>query len=131
MKVNRRGFVSGFATALAYLACVRPPRLQARRRAAGAGVRVPDCGRAARVAEYDPAAKLSSNENPWGPLDSVMEAMNSAWKYSNRYGYPDGDIKEAIAAITACRRTTSCSAPARAKSWTWWQRRSWRAARRS
>jgi histidinol-phosphate aminotransferase len=50
-----------------------------------------------RVADYDAMAKLSSNENPWGPLDSVMEAMNSAWKYANRYGYPDGGIVQAIA----------------------------------
>ena len=98
MKVNRRGFVSGFATALAY-AGIRPPALLAQAPAPRAG-RAPylTAAAAARVAEYDPAAKLSSNENPWGPLDSVMEAMNSAWKYSNRYGYPDGDIKEAIAA---------------------------------
>jgi len=27
-----------------------------------------------------------------------MEAMNGAWKYANRYGYPDGGIVEAIAA---------------------------------
>ena len=50
-----------------------------------------------RVAEYDAMAKLASNENPWGPLDSVMEAMNSAWKYSNRYGYPDANILQVIA----------------------------------
>ena len=26
-----------------------------------------------------------------------MKAMNNAWKYSNRYGYPDGDIVQEIA----------------------------------
>jgi hypothetical protein len=28
---------------------------------------------------------------------SVMTAMNNAWKYVGRYGYPDGNIVEAIA----------------------------------
>jgi histidinol-phosphate/aromatic aminotransferase/cobyric acid decarboxylase-like protein len=37
-------------------------------------------------------AHLSSNENCWGPPESVMKAMNNAWKYSNRYGYPDGNL---------------------------------------
>ena len=99
MKVNRRGFVSGFATALAY-AGIRPPALLAQAPAprAARGAAYLTAAAASRVAEYDPAAKLSSNENPWGPLESVMEAMNSAWKYSNRYGYPDGGILQAIAA---------------------------------
>jgi histidinol-phosphate aminotransferase len=48
-------------------------------------------------AEYDAYAKLASNENNWGPPESVMKAMNSAWKYANRYGYPDGGIVQAIA----------------------------------
>ena len=38
--------------------------------------------------DYDAFAQLSSNENCWGPPESVMKAMNNAWKYSNRYGYP-------------------------------------------
>ena len=42
-------------------------------------------------------AKLASNENNWGPPESVMKAMNGAWKYANRYGYPDGNIVQAIA----------------------------------
>ena len=48
-------------------------------------------------ADYDAYAKLASNENNWGPPESVMKAMNSAWKYANRYGYPDGNIVQAIA----------------------------------
>jgi len=47
--------------------------------------------------EYDSLIKLASNENPWGPSEAMMEAMNSAWKYSNRYGYPDGNVREVIA----------------------------------
>jgi histidinol-phosphate aminotransferase len=48
-------------------------------------------------AEYDAYAKLASNENNWGPPDAVMKAMTHAWKYANRYGYPDGNIVQAIA----------------------------------
>jgi histidinol-phosphate aminotransferase len=48
-------------------------------------------------AEYDSFAKLASNENNWGPPETVMKAMNAAWKYANRYGYPDGNIVQAIA----------------------------------
>jgi histidinol-phosphate/aromatic aminotransferase/cobyric acid decarboxylase-like protein len=47
--------------------------------------------------DYDALAKLSSNENPYGPPESVMQAMTKAFKYANRYGYPDGDIVQAIA----------------------------------
>ncbi|MGE0362108.1 MAG: histidinol-phosphate transaminase [Vicinamibacterales bacterium] len=48
-------------------------------------------------AEYDAFAKLASNENNYGPPESVMKAMNSAWKYANRYGYPDGNVVQVIA----------------------------------
>jgi histidinol-phosphate aminotransferase len=49
------------------------------------------------AADYDRFAKLASNENNWGPPESVMKAMTSSWKYANRYGYPDGNIVQAIA----------------------------------
>jgi histidinol-phosphate aminotransferase len=48
-------------------------------------------------AEYDSFAKLASNENNWGPPEQVMKAMTGAWKYANRYGYPDGNVIQAIA----------------------------------
>lgn len=48
-------------------------------------------------ADYDRMVKLASNENNWGPPEAVMKAMNGAWKYANRYGYPDGNVVEAIA----------------------------------
>ena len=48
-------------------------------------------------AEYDAFVKLASNENNWGPPDSVMKAMNAAWKYANRYGYPDANVVQVIA----------------------------------
>jgi histidinol-phosphate aminotransferase len=52
---------------------------------------------ASGIEDWDSFAHLSSNENCWGPPDSVMKAMTSAWKYSNRYGYPDGNIVAEIA----------------------------------
>ena len=48
-------------------------------------------------AEYDAFVKLASNENNWGPPENVMQAMNGAWKYANRYGYPDGNVMREIA----------------------------------
>ena len=48
--------------------------------------------------EYDALVKICFNENPYGPPASVREAITAALKYSNRYGYPDGDLLEAIAA---------------------------------
>jgi histidinol-phosphate aminotransferase len=47
---------------------------------------------------YDKLAKLCFNENPYGPPPSVLNAMQGALKYANRYGNPDGGIIEAIAA---------------------------------
>ena len=41
--------------------------------------------------------KLAANENNYGPPEGVLKAMNNAWKYSNRYGYPDGGIMQEIA----------------------------------
>ena len=52
-------------------------------------------------AEYDAYVKLASNENNWGPPESVMKAMNNAWKYTNRYGYPDGNIIRRLPSTTA------------------------------
>jgi histidinol-phosphate aminotransferase len=46
---------------------------------------------------YDSLVKLCYNENPYGPPESVMQAMTRALKYANRYGYPDGNIVEEIA----------------------------------
>jgi len=47
--------------------------------------------------EYQKLVKLASNENPYGPSEQVMKAMNDAWPYANRYVYPNGGIVEAIA----------------------------------
>ena len=90
--LSRRRFMGGAAAALGYLG-LRPGSVM------GASLPRPPKGLAPLQErdDYDSLVKLSSNENPYGPSDAMLEAMNSAWKYSNRYGYPDGNIQEKIA----------------------------------
>jgi histidinol-phosphate aminotransferase len=85
--LSRRGFMGGLAAALGYLGLTPGAAL-----AQGGGRRAitPD--------QYDAFAKLANNENNWGPPETVMKAMTNAWKYANRYGYPDGNLVEEIAA---------------------------------
>ena len=87
--LSRRRFVGGLAAA-GYLTLRGDTELWAQ-----------DARGAPRTAqqldEYDSYAKLSFNENPYGPPESVMQAMTKAFKYANRYGYPDGDIHGEIA----------------------------------
>ena len=91
--VSRRSFFGGLAAALGYLGLGPSTDLFAQNRApqGGGAMRMPS------NSEYDTMAHLSSNENCWGPPESVMKAMNNAWKYSNRYGYPDANIVGEIA----------------------------------
>src|SRR5438094_1360531 len=95
MSVSRRSFVGGLAAALGYLGT--GPDLdvfaQGRPQAPGAAPRM----RPAAAEDWDSFAHLSSNENCWGPPESVMKAMTSSWKYANRYGYPDGNLVAEIA----------------------------------
>ncbi|GMR22051.1 MAG: histidinol-phosphate transaminase [Acidobacteriota bacterium] len=93
--VSRRGFFGGLAAAVGYIG-LRPESLWAQARAATERRR---SARRPRFTEeeYDAYAKLAANENPYGPYESAMEAMNHAFKYANRYGYPDGNIQEEIA----------------------------------
>ena len=92
--VSRRGFVGGLVTALGYLS-LNPDHRALAQVIAGAP---PSPGRQQRSPdEYDALAKLANNENPYGPPESVMKAMTQAFKYANRYGYPDGGIVDAIA----------------------------------
>jgi histidinol-phosphate aminotransferase len=65
---------------------------QGRPQAAGAAPRARSA-----MDDYDAMAKLASNENNYGPPESVMKAMTNAFKYANRYGYPDGGIVQEIA----------------------------------
>jgi histidinol-phosphate aminotransferase len=104
--VSRRHFVGG-ATAAAALGTLglNPSIVEAKvRRAAEIGVRRipggPPMLRAfqSQVDEYDALAHLSSNENPFGPSEKTLEAMRYAFKYSMRYGYPDNNVQERIAA---------------------------------
>jgi len=91
--VSRRQFVGGVAAAIGY-AGLGPNVSVFAQSARAARQKMP---LAEAVAEYDAAAKLANNENPFGPPESVIKAMTEAFKYSNRYGYPDGGIVEAIA----------------------------------
>ncbi len=90
-KLSRRKFMGGAATAIGTLGLV-PGGLRAT-----LGRYAPETGIGQQAGDYDSLAKLSSNENPYGPSPSVLEAMNRAWKYANRYGYPDGDVRSVIA----------------------------------
>ncbi len=88
--VSRRRFMGGLAAILGYLGLGPDAELWAQATRSGRRRRPTE-------AEYDAFAKLSSNENPYGPSESVLEAMHYGFKYANRYGYPDGGILEAIA----------------------------------
>lgn len=89
-RVSRRGFVGGVTSLIGLLSSGRGAGLLAQQGAPAARrVTTPD--------EYDALAKLANNENPYGPPASVLEAMQKAMKYANRYGYPDGGIVEEIA----------------------------------
>jgi histidinol-phosphate aminotransferase len=90
--LSRRGFVGGAATALGYLGLKPGADLWG---ASTSTHRFSAFGQ--QTYDYDSYAKLSSNENPYGPTDKMWEAMDMAKKYSMRYGYPDGDIQEKIA----------------------------------
>src|SRR5581483_2494598 len=93
MSVSRRNFMGGIAAALGYVSAGPELDLFAQQGRPGA-----TAGRARpSMDDWDAYAHLSSNENCWGPPESVMKAMNNAWKYSNRYGYPDGNLVGEIA----------------------------------
>jgi histidinol-phosphate aminotransferase len=99
MSVSRRSFVGSVAAALGALKVGSEVDLFAQQPRAQTGTQA-----AARMArpsmdDWDAYAHLSSNENCWGPPESVMKAMTNAWKYSNRYGYPDGNIVQEIAKL--------------------------------
>jgi histidinol-phosphate aminotransferase len=89
-QVSRRRFFGGVAATVGAISLTSKPELFAQALAGTQRFGGSD-------ADYDRMAKLASNENNWGPPETVMKAMNSAWKYANRYGYPDGNIVEAIA----------------------------------
>jgi histidinol-phosphate aminotransferase len=92
-EVSRRHFMGGLAATLGVLSAAdaasetQAPATQPTRSRPRLG-----------LTEYDAAVKLAYNENPYGPSDAVMKAMTSAYRFGNRYNYPDGEIVAAIAA---------------------------------
>src|SRR5262245_18581923 len=92
--IGRRNFIGRIAALLGY-AGLAPFELSAQsrsRQTAAAAKSTLD-----KKIDYDKFAKLANNENPYGPSEAVMKAMNDAWRYANRYAYPDGGIVDAIA----------------------------------
>lgn len=89
MTLSRRRFVSGLAVALGY-AGLHPRDVFTQGRGGQAA------GARREPLDLDKVVKLNNNENPYGPPESVMRAMNSAWRWVNRYGAPDGGLSEAI-----------------------------------
>jgi histidinol-phosphate aminotransferase len=91
--VSRRTFVGGVATAIGAIGVGSPLDLLAQ------GTQgTPPRPRDQRAPDdYDALAKLANNENPYGPSETVIQAMTKAFKYANRYGYPDGNVVDAIA----------------------------------
>src|SRR5580704_222295 len=95
--LSRRSFFGGVAAALGYLGLAPSVDLlaQARAGAPGGGQQ----RQRMTADDFDSFARLNNNENNYGPPESVMKAMNGAFKYANRYGYPDGDIVQGIAKL--------------------------------
>src|SRR5687767_2134529 len=90
--VSRRGFLGGVAAGVGYLT-IKPGDAYA---SVAESLKLVQ-QQQGNGDEYDSLAKLSFNENPWGPPESVLKAMTKAFKYANRYGYPDGGLVDAIA----------------------------------
>ena len=89
--VSRRSFLGGLTAAVGTLTAEAQQAFQTPAAAAGQRTRL-------ALDEYDAAAKLAFNENPYGPSEAVMKAMTTAFKYDNRYGYPDGNLVQELAA---------------------------------
>jgi histidinol-phosphate aminotransferase len=87
---TRRTFIGYMATALSFVGLGPSLDLFAQDKQGEAGEEHPE-------EDYDNLAKLANNENGWGPSAAVVKAMTDAFKYANRYRYPDGGIVEAIA----------------------------------
>jgi histidinol-phosphate aminotransferase len=85
MSLSRRSFVGSFSAALGYLGLGRNTDLWAQAPAPTSAVHPP-----LKI------ARLHGNENPYGPPEAVMKAMNSVWQWANRYQAPDGGLSQAI-----------------------------------
>jgi histidinol-phosphate aminotransferase len=93
--VSRRSFIGGSAAALGYFGS-RADLAAGRQGNAAVTARQPRPR--LTLDEYNAAAKLAYNENPYGPSESVVKAMTEAFRFDNRYSYPDGNILQEIAA---------------------------------
>jgi histidinol-phosphate aminotransferase len=94
MTVSRRNFLGGVAAGLGYLKVGSEVDLFAQGQGAPAAARMRP-----PMDEYDSIAHLSSNENCWGPPETVLKAMNQSFKYAMRYGYPGGDVVGEVAKL--------------------------------
>ncbi len=93
--VSRRRFVGGLAATLGYIGS--RPSAEVWAQGGPAAIAAQRARGPMSEADYDRMIKIGNNENNWGPPQSVMSAMNHAWKYVGRYGYPDGNIVQTIA----------------------------------
>jgi histidinol-phosphate aminotransferase len=96
-QLSRRRFFGGVAATVGAMSLTNSSELFAQ--AAGAQATATTQRFGGSDADYDRMVKLASNENNYGPPKAVMDAMQGAWKYANRYGYPDGDVVETIASF--------------------------------
>jgi histidinol-phosphate aminotransferase len=96
-QLSRRKFFGGVAATVGAMSLTNTSELFAQQ-APGTQATATTQRFAGSNADYDKMVKLASNENNYGPPKAVLDAMNGAWKYANRYGYPDGDVVEVIAA---------------------------------
>jgi histidinol-phosphate aminotransferase len=94
--IARRKFMTNMAAILGY-AGLGPLRLSGQARARQTSAAAEGALDPKKAGDYDKLIKLANNENPYGPPESVLKAMNDAWKYSNRYAAPDGGLVDAIA----------------------------------
>jgi histidinol-phosphate aminotransferase len=95
--VSRRRFIGG-AAATAGILALSPREIEAMwHRGFELQQGVQARSQSTIEAEYDAFAKLASNENPYGPPESVLKAITHAFKYANRYGYPDAGIMMELA----------------------------------
>lgn len=96
-QVSRRRFFGGVAATVGAISLTRSELFA--QQAPGTQATATTQRFAGSDADYDKMIKLASNENNYGPPKAVMDSMQGAWKYANRYGYPDGDVVEVIAAF--------------------------------
>lgn len=88
MGLSRRSVISGIVAGLGYAGLGGTDLL------ARGGL--PPLERGQEPLDLDKVAKLNHNENPYGPSEAVMEAMNSAWEWANRYGTPDNGLMDTL-----------------------------------